>query len=185
MEWALRNLRGDLKMRRFRALMQAIDLRKSNAATPECANRDLAILKLKNDVNSFSTLLVRRGAVLQSQNQVGDMPTDRENQAIRLSRPSDDQLRLIIDSLPAMVWTARPDGYRDFVNSRWLEYTGLSFEKAVGTGFEVVHPEDRPEFTGPLGPGYSRRHSDGARNSPPPGRWRVFLVLTSHCSISR
>jgi PAS domain S-box-containing protein len=71
---------------------------------------------------------------------------DRENHPVRLSGPSDDQLRLIIDNVPAMVWTARPDGFRDFINRRWLEYTGLNFEQAVGTGFAAVHPEDRPEF---------------------------------------
>ena len=70
----------------------------------------------------------------------------RENQAVRLSGPSDDQLRLIIDNVPAMVWTALPDGFRDFVNRRWLEYTGVSSEQAVGTGFVAVHPEDLPEF---------------------------------------
>ena len=71
---------------------------------------------------------------------------DHENQAVRLPKPSDAQLRLIIDNVPAMVWTALPDGFRDFVNRRWLEYTGLSSEQAVGTGFVAVHGEDLPEF---------------------------------------
>jgi PAS domain-containing protein len=44
-----------------------------------------------------------------------------------------------------MVWTAPPGGLRDFVNRRWLEYTGLSSEQAVGTGLVAVHPEDLPE----------------------------------------
>ena len=70
----------------------------------------------------------------------------RESPAVRLSGKPDDQLRLIIDNLPAMVWTARPDGFRDFVNKRWLEYTGLASEQAVGTDFEAVHHEDRPDF---------------------------------------
>ena len=74
------------------------------------------------------------------------MPMDLESQAGRLSRQPDDQLRLIIDNVPVMVWTARPDGFRDFINKRWLEYTGLRSEEVVGADFAAVHPEDRPEF---------------------------------------
>jgi PAS domain S-box-containing protein len=63
-----------------------------------------------------------------------------------LSVPSEDQLRLIIDTVPVMVWTARPDGSRDFVNERWIEYTGLRPEAALGKSFAAAHPEDRKEF---------------------------------------
>ena len=45
-----------------------------------------------------------------------------------------------------MIWTARPDGFRDFVNRRWLEYTGLRLEEALGKGFVAMHPEDGPQF---------------------------------------
>jgi PAS domain S-box-containing protein len=74
------------------------------------------------------------------------MPIDRENRGVRLSGQPDDQLRLIIDNVPAMVWTARPDGFCDFINRRWLEYIGLSLEEGLGAGFVAMHPEDRPQF---------------------------------------
>jgi len=45
-----------------------------------------------------------------------------------------------------MVWTALPDGRRDFVNRRWLEYTGLTLEEGLGVGFVAMHPEDRAKF---------------------------------------
>jgi formate hydrogenlyase transcriptional activator len=57
-----------------------------------------------------------------------------------------ESLQLIVDSIPAMVWTALPDGRRDFVNRRWLEYTGLTLEEGLGVGFIAMHPEDRAEF---------------------------------------
>ena len=38
------------------------------------------------------------------------------------------QLRDMIETIPAMAWTARPDGSNAFVNRRWAEYTGLSAE---------------------------------------------------------
>ena len=56
---------------------------------------------------------------------------------------SKDQLRLIIDTVPAMIWSALPDGSRDFLNQRWLEYTSLSLEEGLGWGWTVaIHPED-------------------------------------------
>src|SRR5258708_21139713 len=43
-----------------------------------------------------------------------------------LSRQKEDHLRLVIDTIPTMAWSVLPDGAVDFVNQRWLEYTGLS-----------------------------------------------------------
>src|SRR6266481_8861133 len=57
--------------------------------------------------------------------------------------PSDDFLRTMIDQIPALAWSCRPDGSAEFVNQRWLDYTGLSMEEAVGWGWQAtIHPED-------------------------------------------
>jgi PAS domain S-box-containing protein len=54
-----------------------------------------------------------------------------------------DQLRLIIDTIPGLIWSALPDGSIDFANRRWLDYTGLSLDDARGWGWaSTVHPED-------------------------------------------
>jgi PAS domain S-box-containing protein len=56
---------------------------------------------------------------------------------------SEDRLRLVIDTIPAHVWSARPDGSVDFVNQRWLETTGLTMEHARDWDWgSVVHPDD-------------------------------------------
>ena len=55
-----------------------------------------------------------------------------------------DQLRLVINTIPAMVWSALPDGSIDFVNQRWLNYFGLPFEKIRGHAWtNAIHPETR------------------------------------------
>ncbi len=59
-------------------------------------------------------------------------------------RQSEDRLRLVIDTIPTMVWSLLPDGAVDFVNQRWLEYTGLSLEEALADSMRTVHPEDVP-----------------------------------------
>jgi PAS domain S-box-containing protein len=58
-----------------------------------------------------------------------------------------DQLRLVIDTIPGLVWSALPDGSAEFMNQRWLEYTGLSLQKGLDWGGGVaVHPEDLVRF---------------------------------------
>jgi PAS domain S-box-containing protein len=58
-----------------------------------------------------------------------------------------DQLRLAIDTIPGLVWSALPDGSAEFLNQRWLEYTGLSMKEGLDWGGKVaVHPEDTARF---------------------------------------
>src|SRR5229473_7387577 len=60
---------------------------------------------------------------------------------------SEDRLRLVIDTIPAHVWSARPDGSVDFINQRFLESTGLSIEDLLGWGWgAAVHPDDLMRF---------------------------------------
>src|SRR5215471_1113962 len=58
-----------------------------------------------------------------------------------------DQPRLVIDTIPGLVWSALPDGSAEFLNQRWLEYTGLSLREGLDWGGKVeVHPEDIARF---------------------------------------
>src|SRR5467141_3792910 len=60
---------------------------------------------------------------------------------------SEDRLRLVIDTIPAHVWSTRADGSVDFVNRRWLETTGLTMEHALGSDWaSVVHPDDLARY---------------------------------------
>ena len=58
--------------------------------------------------------------------------------------PGDEQdIRLVVDTIPTLAWSAAPDGSADFFNQRWLDYTGLSAKQALGSGWEVaIHPDD-------------------------------------------
>jgi PAS domain S-box-containing protein len=58
-----------------------------------------------------------------------------------------DRLRLVIDTMPALVATLRPDGSANFYNRRWLEYLGLPLEEVLGWGWtRVTHPQDLEDF---------------------------------------
>jgi PAS domain S-box-containing protein len=62
-------------------------------------------------------------------------------------KKSEDRLRLVIDTIPGMVWSGLPDGTFDFVNQPWLRYLGLSWEELSAQGglVSVVHPDDVEE----------------------------------------
>jgi PAS domain S-box-containing protein len=52
-------------------------------------------------------------------------------------------IQLLVDSIPALIHTSRPDGYLDYFNKRWLEYLGVTLDKVTGWNWTaVVHPED-------------------------------------------
>ena len=53
--------------------------------------------------------------------------------------------RQTVESIPGMVFTTRPDGYCDFQNQQWVEFTGVPMSEHVGDGWnKLLHPEDRP-----------------------------------------
>ena len=43
-------------------------------------------------------------------------------------------IRVVVDTIPTLAWSARPDGSADFFNQRWLDYTGLAAEQALDWG---------------------------------------------------
>lgn len=82
------------------------------------------------------------------------------------------RFRQIADSMPQIVWTARPDGGMDYFNQRWYDYTGATFEQTRDWGWRsMVHPDDldvalerwkQAVATGePFESEYRFRHPDG------------------------
>src|SRR6266849_5747930 len=57
--------------------------------------------------------------------------------------PDVASLRALIDSLPALIHTGRPDGHLDFFNQRWLQFVGLGLEELEGWKWtSAVHRDD-------------------------------------------
>jgi PAS domain S-box-containing protein len=60
----------------------------------------------------------------------------------------ENQLREIIDTIPALAWSAQPDGAAEFFNQPWLDYAGLSVQEARGWGWTAaVHADDLDRLT--------------------------------------
>jgi len=57
---------------------------------------------------------------------------------------SERKFRAIADAMPQMVWSTLPDGYHDYYNQRWYEYTGVPEGSTDGEGWNgMFHPEDQ------------------------------------------
>jgi PAS domain S-box-containing protein len=98
------------------------------AASPADLSHAVTISPLANNGIATVTLIVIVAAITTSS-------VDR--------RRNEGRLRLVIDTAPAMLHSARPDGYVDFFNKRWLEYVGVSLEDISGCRWtNVIHPED-------------------------------------------
>lgn len=55
----------------------------------------------------------------------------------------EQQMELICNTMPQMIWTTTPDGDHDWFSRRWYEYTGLSVEESLGKGWKnPFHPDD-------------------------------------------
>jgi two-component system, chemotaxis family, CheB/CheR fusion protein len=67
--------------------------------------------------------------------------------ALALERAAKEQalqLRQMAESLPHLMWRARPDGAFDFLSRQWTEYTGVSEHEQLHWGWlDRVHPDDR------------------------------------------
>ncbi len=68
---------------------------------------------------------------------------------IQQLRREEKHLRVVVETIPAMAFSARPDGSIEFVNRPWLDYSGLSEKDNLGAGWELtIHPGDLDEHLG-------------------------------------
>lgn len=67
----------------------------------------------------------------------------RKNAGEQSLRESEERLHITVDSAPAMIWETGTDMKCTYVNQRWLDFTGRTAEKELGTGWtDGIHAED-------------------------------------------
>lgn len=65
-------------------------------------------------------------------------------EALAKVQKSEDRLRTLIETIPALAWSALPEGTGDYFSDAYLEYFGLTMEEAYGDGWTAsVHPDDK------------------------------------------
>lgn len=68
--------------------------------------------------------------------------TQRKQMETMLAQIADDY-RSLAEATPQVVWTAGPEGRFDYLNERWVAYTGMPYERALEWGWTAaLHPDD-------------------------------------------
>jgi PAS domain S-box-containing protein len=68
---------------------------------------------------------------------------DERKRVEQALQSGETRVRLVIDAIPTVAWSALSDGSCAFVNQHWSQYTGLSGKDSVGWGWQAAfHPED-------------------------------------------
>ncbi|EFH88325.1 PAS domain S-box protein [Ktedonobacter racemifer] len=107
---------------------------------------------------------------------------DEQKRAEQKIKESEENLRVLAETVPQLVWSTGPDGLHEYTNQRWRDYTGLTPEQVQSNRWahlQLIHPDDR-EGTRAL---WQHAHDTGAmyereerlRNGQT-GAYRWFLV---------
>lgn len=76
----------------------------------------------------------------------GDMAdiVARSSAVARKLRDSEARFAALVDTMPQMVWSTLPDGFHDFYNARWYEFTGMPPGSTDGEAWNgMFHPDDQ------------------------------------------
>jgi PAS domain S-box-containing protein len=101
------------------------------------------ITLLKKDGSSFqahlTSISVHTGEEGRGVCRTAVSDITERKQAEEALRKSEEQFRMLADSIPNLAWWANGDGYIIWYNRRWYEYTGTTPEQMEGWGWQSVH----------------------------------------------
>ncbi|GAC1696266.1 MAG: hypothetical protein NVS9B3_14290 [Gemmatimonadaceae bacterium] len=115
---------------RFVAREFPVALALSPDAAPEKRFFDFVYEALRDDAKRVTGVVV-----------VGTDVTDQVH-GRQAAAESERQLRTFANAIPTLAWTARADGFIDWYNARWYEYTGTTPAQMAGWGWQSVHDPD-------------------------------------------
>ncbi|MEO5646784.1 MAG: PAS domain-containing protein, partial [Chitinophagaceae bacterium] len=82
-----------------------------------------------------------KGKAMRTYGTAVDITEQKQSESIL--KESEQKFRQLADSMPQIVWTARPDGYLDYYNKKWYEFTG--FDEGIGgdnSWVPILHTDD-------------------------------------------
>ena len=125
----------------------AVTRRNGNAEvveTPELKQAKAAIQRLSEELEQRVVERTRELTVANAELRREIAERKRTEEQLRLS---EERLQLVVETIPGLVWSALPDGFVEFVNHTWLEYTGLARNDILGWAWEaMIEPTDLPAY---------------------------------------
>jgi PAS domain S-box-containing protein len=87
--------------------------------------------------------ITEREKLMEASRQAIEAERDKLQAALAALQESEDRFRQLADSMPQLVWTARPDGTVDYYNRRYQEFSGISPKAGEEWKWSpVLHPDD-------------------------------------------
>ncbi|MEH2281777.1 MAG: ATP-binding protein [Nostoc sp.] len=85
---------------------------------------------------------VRTNEITKTNEQLQQEILERQR-ILEILRQSEERYRYLAEAIPQLVWTTNPNGECDFFNQNWCDYTGLTLEQSLGSGWlTALHPDD-------------------------------------------
>lgn len=118
----------------------------------EQANQELQTqiaerLRVEKELRKYQNHLeemvaVRTNELTKTNEQLQQEILERQR-ILEILRQSEERYRYLAEAIPQLVWTTNPNGECDFFNQNWCEYTGLTLEQSLGSGWlAALHPDD-------------------------------------------
>ncbi|WP_230966017.1 hybrid sensor histidine kinase/response regulator [Nostoc sp. NZL] len=118
----------------------------------EQANQELQTqiaerLRVEKELRKYQNHLeemvaVRTNEITKTNEQLQQEILERQR-ILEILRQSEERYRYLAEAIPQLVWTTNPNGECDFFNQNWCEYTGLTLEQSLGSGWlAALHPDD-------------------------------------------
>ncbi|MEH1788550.1 ATP-binding protein [Nostoc sp.] len=118
----------------------------------EQANQELQTqiaerLRVEKELRKYQNHLeemvaVRTNEITKTNEQLQQEIFERQR-ILEILRQSEERYRYLAEAIPQLVWTTKPNGECDFFNQNWCDYTGLTLEQSLGSGWlAALHPDD-------------------------------------------
>ncbi|MBC1223074.1 response regulator [Nostoc sp. UCD121] len=96
--------------------------------------------KYQNHLEEMVT--IRTNEITKTNEQLQQEIFERQR-ILEVLRQSEERYRYLAEAIPQLVWTTNANGECDFFNQNWCEYTGLTLEQSLGSGWlAALHPDD-------------------------------------------
>ncbi|MHC5933279.1 hybrid sensor histidine kinase/response regulator [Nostoc sp.] len=118
----------------------------------EQTNQELQIqiaerLRIEEELRKYQNHLeemvaVRTNEITKTNEQLQQEILERQR-ILEILRQSEERYRYLAEAIPQLVWTTDANGESDYFNQNWCDYTGLTLEQSLGSGWlAALHPDD-------------------------------------------